>query len=93
MITSNKHANKLAEARIERRLSLDDVGRIIRRRAGTVKRYESAKRIPPLPVALSLEILYRTPIAFLYPEYYARLREGIRRQEESVQGKEADATS
>jgi hypothetical protein len=33
-------------------------------------------------MALKLEIIYRTPIAFLYQEFYLRLREVIRAKEE-----------
>ena len=38
------------------------------------------------PEALSLEIIYRTPVAFLFPELHSELKARIREDEESLQG-------
>ena len=43
--------------------------------------YEKGSALPSLKTALSLEILYRTPVAFLYPSLYASLRSDIRQRE------------
>ena len=42
-----------------------------------VSDYERGKRIPSLKTALKLEIILCTPIAFLYPEFYAHLKQEI----------------
>lgn len=40
--------------------------------------YEHGRTVPPLVVALSLEIIYRAPVAFLFPGLYDELRNRIR---------------
>lgn len=47
--------------------------------------YERGGRLPNLVTALKLEIIYRVPVAFLYPEHYARLKAVIREKEERLQ--------
>jgi hypothetical protein len=37
-------------------------------------------------VALSLEIIYRTPVAFLFPAMYNELKRQIRHEEEALLG-------
>ena len=49
-----------------------------------VSHYERGKALPPLAVALSLEIVYRVPVAFLFPAMYDEIRRRIRRDEESI---------
>ncbi len=48
-----------------------------------VSHYEHGRAFPPLAVALSLEIIYRVPVAFLFPSMYDALKGQIRKQEES----------
>lgn len=48
-----------------------------------VRRYERGASMPPLSVALSLEIIYRVPVAFLYQSLYQKLRHRIRDDEKS----------
>ena len=36
--------------------------------ASMVSHYEHGRALPPLAIALSLEIIYRTPVAFLFPQ-------------------------
>ena len=48
-----------------------------------VSHYEHGRALPPLAVALSLEIIYRVPVAFLFPAMYDELKRQIRQQEES----------
>jgi transcriptional regulator with XRE-family HTH domain len=47
-----------------------------------ISRLEHGERLPSLILALKLEVIYRVPIAFLYPDLYLRLREAIRDKEE-----------
>jgi transcriptional regulator with XRE-family HTH domain len=44
----------------------------------TVSRYEQGRQIPSLKTLLQLELLFRMPIAYLYQEFYAELRDGMR---------------
>jgi transcriptional regulator with XRE-family HTH domain len=47
----------------------------------TLADYELGNTLPPLRTALALEIVYRKPVAFLWPELYRELREQIRAEE------------
>ncbi len=49
-----------------------------------VSHYEHSRALPPLLVALSLEIIYRVPVAFLFPVMYDELKKHIRRHEEAL---------
>jgi transcriptional regulator with XRE-family HTH domain len=51
-----------------------------------VSHYEHSRALPPLAVALSLEIIYRIPAAFLFPAMYDELKRHIRQQEETLYG-------
>ena len=51
-----------------------------------VSHYEHGRAFPPLHVALSLEIIYRVPVAFLFPGIYDGLKCRIRQQEEDMAG-------
>ncbi len=46
-----------------------------------LSRYENGQAYPPLVTALALEIVYRTPVAYLYYPLYASLRQNVRREE------------
>lgn len=48
----------------------------------TLCHYERGCSLPPLVVALGLEVVLRTPVAFLYPQLYKELKLGIRQAEE-----------
>ncbi len=50
--------------------------------ASMVSHYEHGRALPPLPAALSLEIIYRVPVAFLFPAMYDELKHTIRAQEQ-----------
>jgi len=45
---------------------------------------ERGDKLPSLITALKLEINYRVPVAFQFPEHYARLKAAIRQKEEVV---------
>jgi len=63
------------------------VARLLGQRDATmISHYEHGRALPPLAMALSLEIIYRTPVAFLFPTLYDELRRQIRKQEESFAG-------
>src|SRR5438046_2196497 len=49
-----------------------------------VSRYERGFSFPPLLTAFRLEILYRVPVAFLYPSLYDELRNQLRKQESAL---------
>jgi transcriptional regulator with XRE-family HTH domain len=53
-----------------------------------VSHYEHGRAMPPLAVALSLEIIYRVPVAFLFPSLYDQLKLTIRAEEEPPDGKD-----
>jgi transcriptional regulator with XRE-family HTH domain len=52
--------------------------------------YERGNKLPGLINALKLEIVYRTPVAFLFADLYDRLRKEIRGREERAKAKEKD---
>lgn len=56
------------------------------RDASMISHYEHGRALPPLAVALSLELVYRVPVAFLFPSLYDELKLEIRRKEESFAG-------
>jgi transcriptional regulator with XRE-family HTH domain len=56
------------------------------RNATMVSHYEHGRALPPLSVALGLEIIYRVPVAFLFSGMYDELRRQIRKQEETIAG-------
>jgi len=51
-----------------------------------VSHYEKGRALPPLTVALGLEIIYRVPVAFLFPVMYDELKRQIRDKEKSLAG-------
>lgn len=51
-----------------------------------ISHYEHGRSLPPLPVALGLEIILRVPVAFLFPGIYEDLRLKIRKMEEELAG-------
>ena len=61
------------------------VARLLGRRdASMVSHYEHSRAMPPLLVALKLEIIYRTPVAFLFPAMYDDLKLDIRNKEAAL---------
>lgn len=49
-----------------------------------ISRLEHGRKLPSLIGALKLEIVYRVPVAFLFPELYARLKAKLREREEEL---------
>ena len=58
------------------------------KRTNALSRYEHGFKLPNLMNALKLEIVYRTPVAFLFRELYEQLRKEIREKEEKLKPKE-----
>jgi transcriptional regulator with XRE-family HTH domain len=86
---SNKQKhNNLVLYRRRMGFSQKQVARLLGQRdASMVSHYEHGRAMPPLPVALSLEIIYRVPVAFLFPSLYDQLKLTIRAEEESLAGR------
>jgi transcriptional regulator with XRE-family HTH domain len=55
--------------------------------ANSLSRYERGNKLPSLINALKLEIVYRTPVAFLFGKLYSKLRREIRNREEKLENK------
>ena len=51
-----------------------------------ISHYEHGRAFPPLPIALGLEIIFRVPVAFLFPGMYDAIKGKIRKQEETMAG-------
>lgn len=49
-----------------------------------ISHYEHGRALPPLAAALALEIIYRVPVAFLFPGMYDELKRRIRDAEEAL---------
>jgi len=49
-----------------------------------LSRYERGQSMPPLRMALSLGIILRVPVEFLFPDLYDGLRNRIRAEEERM---------
>lgn len=81
------YPNELELARKKRGLTQKRAAYLVGlKHRGSIARYERSKAIPPLSTALKLEILYRTPIAFLFPRAYESIRIAIRSAEETSRG-------
>ena len=61
-------------------------GLLGQRDTSMISHYEHGRSLPPLPIALSLEIILRVPVAFLFPGIYDELKSRIRQQEEELAG-------
>jgi transcriptional regulator with XRE-family HTH domain len=51
-----------------------------------ISHYEHNRALPPLAVALGLEIIYRVPVAFLFPGMYNELKRTVRDKEDALPG-------
>ena len=67
--------------------SQKQVARLLGQRdTSMISHYEHGRALPPLTVALRLEIIYRTPVAFLFPAMYDDFKRAVRAQEEALGG-------
>jgi transcriptional regulator with XRE-family HTH domain len=77
--------NNLVLYRRRMGFSQKQVARLLGHRdASMVSHYEHSRASPPLIVALSLEIIYRAPVAFLFPAMYDELKRQIHHAEEAL---------
>jgi transcriptional regulator with XRE-family HTH domain len=84
-INAHKFKNELSIARASRGLSRKNVAHIFgHKRTSQIGKFERGNRLPSLTTALRLEILYRRPVAFLFPELYMSLRDDIRIRETAL---------
>jgi transcriptional regulator with XRE-family HTH domain len=87
MDSLKQKTNDLVLYRRRMGFSQKEVARLLGQRdTSMVSHYEHGRALPPLAVALGLEIIYRVPIAFLFPGMYDELRRRIRHDEESLAG-------
>lgn len=78
-----KHTtNRLLLYRKRMELSQKQVAAILGlKNIAILSHYERGTSRPSLQRALGLEIVYRVPVAFLFPELYEEIREEIREKE------------
>jgi transcriptional regulator with XRE-family HTH domain len=62
-------------------------------KSSDLSRYENGVKLPNLLNALKLEIVYRTPVAFLFGELYEELKKEIREREEKLKSQEENEES
>ena len=58
--------------------------------ASQLSRYEKGIKLPGLINTLKLEIIYRTPVSFIFYEHYQRLKNEIRSKEDGLRKKLED---
>ena len=77
--------NRLMLYRKRMQLSQKQVAAILGlKNAAVLSHYEHGASLPPLQRALGLEIIYRVPVAFLFPELYEKIRADIRDKESRI---------
>jgi transcriptional regulator with XRE-family HTH domain len=84
---SKSKTNNLVLYRRRMGFTQKQVARLLgHRETSMVSHYEHGRSYPPLPVALSLEIILRVPVAFLFPGLYDEIKLQIRNEEEIIAG-------
>jgi transcriptional regulator with XRE-family HTH domain len=87
MDSLKQKTNNLVLYRRRMGFSQKQVARLLGHRdTSMVSHYEHSRALPPLAVALGLEIIYRVPVAFLFPSMYDELKRQIRHHEECLTG-------
>jgi transcriptional regulator with XRE-family HTH domain len=81
--TTHQNKNELLVYRRRMGFSQKQVARLLGRQdTSMLSRYERGHSLPPLVIALQLEIIYRVPVAFLYLGLYRQLKKEIRSMEQ-----------
>ena len=84
---TNQNQNRLASFRRRRGYSQRRVAHLLGHKSrGALSSYERGRVLPTLAIALKLEIVLRTPVAFLFPNVYETLRNEIRAEEDRLAG-------
>ena len=84
---TDKNQNRLASYRRSRGYSQRYVAHLLGHKGhGALSGYERGSSLPTLATALKLEIVLRTPVAFLFPGVYDALRNDIRAEEGRLAG-------
>ncbi len=52
-----------------------------------ISEFEHGRKLPSFLTALKFEIVYRVPVAFLFPDLYVRMRAVLREREERLRAK------
>ena len=79
--------NRLASFRRKRGYSQRHVAHLLGHKShGALSSYERGRVLPTMTTALKLEIVLRTPVAFLFPNIYETLRIEIRAEEDKQAG-------
>ena len=86
----NNFPNRLTLYRKRMKFSQKDVAQILKTAPSAISHYERGVMRPSLERALALEIVYRVPVAFFYPELYDKLREQLHDRESRLQNKEKE---
>jgi transcriptional regulator with XRE-family HTH domain len=87
MQNQQKNQNRLASFRRQRGYSQRRVAHLLGHKGhGALSTYERGSVLPTLTTALKLEIVLRTPVAFLFPGVYDALRREIRAEEGRLAG-------
>ena len=80
-----RHKNQLALYRRRVRFSQKQVARLLGHNdTSMISHYERGRSLPPLLTALRLEIICRTPVAYLYGDLYRKMKDEIRTKEEDL---------
>jgi DNA-binding XRE family transcriptional regulator len=83
-----RQKNRLAMYRRRMGFSQRQVAHLLgHTRRGLISAYERGSVLPTLVLALRLEIILRTPVAFLFPDLHNHLKVQIRAAEECMAGR------
>jgi transcriptional regulator with XRE-family HTH domain len=81
----HQHINKLLFYRKRMGFTQGYIARLLGHSdTSMIGHYEAGRFMPTLKGALTLEIILRTPVAFLFPSLYDEIRTRVRRQEEDI---------
>lgn len=81
---NHNYLNKLEYARKRSGYSQKRVAALLGVDPSMVSHLERGSVLPRLQTAFCLEALYRTPIAYLYPDLYHQVRDTMRKGESQV---------
>jgi transcriptional regulator with XRE-family HTH domain len=83
---SHRFLNRLEYVRKRSGYSQKRVAALLGLKQAMISHLERGSELPRLPTAFSLEALYGTPIAYLYPDLYRQMRDRVREEESQLTG-------